>query len=72
MTFPAGIKSQFWYIQKLLWPMEFIMEIKWKRIRYILYFTLFIVYMYVLIINVVSCLLGALIWKIKYLVYYAW
>jgi len=66
MTFPAGIKSQFWYIQKLLWPMEFIMEIKWKRIRYILYFTLFIVYMYVLIINVVSCPPGALIWKIKY------
>jgi len=36
-------------------------------IKKLLYFTLFIVY--VLIINVVSCPPGALIWKIKYLVY---
>ena len=35
-------------------------------IQWLLYFTLFIVY--VLIINVVSCPPGALIWKIKYLV----
>ena len=35
-------------------------------IKQLLYFTLFIVY--VLIINVVSCPPGALIWKIKYLV----